>query len=55
VYKSSSSSSSEHFRVRPGEPVPNTQGGLGRSIVVWVVRGLIVLVCTNIVLKCLVL
>jgi hypothetical protein len=44
------SSSSEHFRVRPGEPVPNTQDGLCRSKVVWVVRGLVVLVVDTLML-----
>jgi hypothetical protein len=41
---------SERFRVRPGEPVPNTQDGLVRSIVVWVVRGLVVLVVDTLML-----
>jgi hypothetical protein len=44
------SSSSEHFRVRPGEPVPDTQDGLGRSIIVLVVRGLVVLVVDTLML-----
>jgi hypothetical protein len=44
------SSSSECFRVRPGEPVPQFQDGLGRSIVVWVVRGLVVLVVDTLML-----
>jgi hypothetical protein len=41
-----SSYSSERFRVRPGELIPNTQDGLGRSIVVWVVCGLVLVVDT---------
>jgi hypothetical protein len=45
-----SSSSSERFRVMHGEPVPDTQDGLGHSIIVWVVRGLVVLVVDTLML-----
>jgi hypothetical protein len=36
--------------VKPGQPVRNTQDGLDRSIVVWVVHGLIVLVVDTLML-----